>query len=239
MGIGWGPSRLVKGKCLTLQSYDKSGAWRDLDAIGREGLMVGRSTFVRGMSAPEFVAIEHLKISNENDHLFVEERATINGYYMRVAPGAPAELVAGSRFQVGHHVIEFRLPGPVAPPSPLVAPGGEVFWGRPIVPLAFLDFIGPDNRPALSFPLTKLEGTVLGREGEYCDIALTGDEWASRSHARIVRRDERYYLEDLHSTNGTFIRISGRTPLRYGRANDPASSDVLLIGAILIRVEEQ
>jgi pSer/pThr/pTyr-binding forkhead associated (FHA) protein len=41
----------------------------------------------------------------------------------------------------------------------------------------------------------------------------------SRSHARIVRKDDAYYISDLQSTNGTSVngaRISGETKLRHG-----------------------
>ena len=44
---------------------------------------------------------------------------------------------------------------------------------------------------------------VLGREPD-CDIVLD-DRQVSRRHARICRREDSYFLEDLQSKNGTFI----------------------------------
>ncbi len=133
MPIGLLPSLTAKRSGLLLQFFDRPH-WRDLEMIGPDGLVVGRSTFARGMSAPEFVALKHLHIVNENGQLFVEDCGTLNGFYRLVAPGVPARLTPGARFQIGHHIIEFRLPAPSPPPSSLVAPGGEVFWGRSIAP---------------------------------------------------------------------------------------------------------
>jgi diguanylate cyclase (GGDEF)-like protein len=45
--------------------------------------------------------------------------------------------------------------------------------------------------------------TVIGR-GRDCHVRID-DAGASRSHARILVEEGRYILEDLHSTNGTFV----------------------------------
>ncbi len=60
--------------------------------------------------------------------------------------------------------------------------------------------------------------TVLGRQAE-CDVLLT-EGHASRRHARLVQAEDGYWLEDLGSSNGTFIngnRISGSRESRLGR----------------------
>jgi serine phosphatase RsbU (regulator of sigma subunit) len=53
-----------------------------------------------------------------------------------------------------------------------------------------------------NFPLDR-EETVLGRDAA-CDISLDDHE-ISKRHARIVRKADGFYLEDLGSTNGTRI----------------------------------
>jgi diguanylate cyclase (GGDEF)-like protein len=45
--------------------------------------------------------------------------------------------------------------------------------------------------------------TVLGR-GHGCRVRVE-DSALSRRHCRIVRRDQHYFVEDLQSTNGTFV----------------------------------
>ncbi len=64
------------------------------------------------------------------------------------------------------------------------------------------------------FPLER-EETVIGRLA-YCDVILPQKN-ISRQHARLVRSGSEHYLEDLDSTNGTFLngkRVRTRTKLR-------------------------
>ncbi len=52
-----------------------------------------------------------------------------------------------------------------------------------------------------------------------CQVALPDDSFVSQLHARIFRKDNRLWLEDLGSTNGTFLNakaVSGAVPLRRG-----------------------
>ncbi|MGL5417551.1 MAG: FHA domain-containing protein [Clostridium sp.] len=56
--------------------------------------------------------------------------------------------------------------------------------------------------------------TSIGR-GEDCTIVLT-DNYASTKHARIIVKDNILILEDLNSTNGTYLngeKIKGRVKL--------------------------
>jgi len=52
-----------------------------------------------------------------------------------------------------------------------------------------------------------------------CAVALTADNFVSQVHARIFRRGDEYWVEDLGSTNGTLLnghRVTGAAPLRKG-----------------------
>ncbi len=58
---------------------------------------------------------------------------------------------------------------------------------------------------------------VLGRHPD-CDVVLDSAS-VSRQHAQIVRENGKYFVEDLHSRNGTFVNgriIQGRHPLADG-----------------------
>lgn len=74
---------------------------------------------------------------------------------------------------------------------------------------------GTRPRPGTGVVLADM--ATLGRSPE-SELVL-GDSFASASHARIFRRDAAYYIEDLGSTNGTFVngrRISAPTELGLG-----------------------
>lgn len=81
------------------------------------------------------------------------------------------------------------------------------------------------------FPLNSAPLTV-GRGGQN-DLVLTGDEFASARHARIEVRGDGVWVQDLESTNGTYVngsRIAGAQRLDAG--------DVLRVGETDLRVEE-
>lgn len=63
----------------------------------------------------------------------------------------------------------------------------------------------------------KESGVLLGRNPE-CTLVLD-DEYASGRHARVYAQDGSWYVEDLGSTNGTYLageRLSAPRPLAEG-----------------------
>jgi hypothetical protein len=52
-----------------------------------------------------------------------------------------------------------------------------------------------------------------------CQITLDDDTYVSQLHARLFRRDGQVFVEDLGSTNGTFLnrrKVSSAVPLNRG-----------------------
>jgi len=83
-----------------------------------------------------------------------------------------------------------------------------------------------DEFPLNSAPLT------VGRGGQN-DLVLTGDEFASARHARIEVRSDGAWVQDLESTNGTYVNGS-----RVAGAQRLAAGDVLRVGETDLLVEE-
>ncbi|WP_390622640.1 FHA domain-containing protein [Tautonia rosea] len=225
---------------LEILAGDGESIFERLATISSGEFTLGRSAveqFVGRGSATRHLADRHLRfVVDEDDHLVVEDLGTVNGVYLKIPEHSSVPLTEGSRFRVGRHVIVFREASSVSTPSPLVSPSGEVFYCREFSPRAFLEFIGPDGQPAASVPITKTDLTVIGREGEGCDIALTGDHWVSRRHACLREREGHFVLEDLGSKNGTFLKMGERTRIRVGDRAFPDSADIVLIGELHFRV---
>jgi FHA domain len=80
-------------------------------------------------------------------------------------------------------------------------------------------------------PIEVSATTVVGRDAE-AGIRLDGDEFASAQHARIELRDGGVWVEDLGSTNGTFVNGAKVTRKRRLR-----SGDAVRIGQTELRFE--
>jgi hypothetical protein len=89
------------------------------------------------------------------------------------------------------------------------------------------------------FPIDRDEATI-GRwdadNGIFPDVDLdTFDQEAkvSRRHARVICRDGRYFIEDLGSTNGTFINRGRR--LLPGTPQPLSDGDEIIVGKTFLR----
>lgn len=89
------------------------------------------------------------------------------------------------------------------------------------------------------FPLSD-EESQIGRwdadGGIFPDVDLDADDpeaKVSRRHARIMRRGEQYFIEDLGSTNGTFINRGRR--LLPGDRQPLRDGDEIIVGKTFLR----
>jgi pSer/pThr/pTyr-binding forkhead associated (FHA) protein len=90
-----------------------------------------------------------------------------------------------------------------------------------------LEFIEPTNRGGERVDIDV--GVTIGRSGD-CDLSLQ-DTYLSSRHARIANDDGDLSIEDLGSTNGTYVNqelVKGRVHLERG--------DVVQVGGVLFEV---
>lgn len=109
--------------------------------------------------------------------------------------------------------VKAAMPAEAVAAAPVAAPSKKEKKDRSGPALYLLEPVG---RHGESYPLT--EEVSVGR-APGCGVVLDDDTFVSQVHARLFRRGRETYVEDLGSTNGTFVngeRIAEVTRLRRG-----------------------
>ncbi len=202
------------------------------DGSDGEGFTLTRATTVIGREGADidfgdddFLAGRHAVLFYESGRLFVQPLATTNGVYKRILD--QSELESGDAFRIGQELLRFELVrdmvGPVERDADgtigLASPLPPDTWGR-LAQLVSLEDVG-------SAFLLSGDEIFLGRERG--DITFPEDGYVSGSHAVIVRRGGRFFLKDLGSSNGTYVRLKAKAGLDDG--------DLILAGQQLFRIE--
>ena len=116
-------------------------------------------------------------------------------------------------------------------PGAAAAAGLGPAAGRQRRPVHLVVQRSPSLDAGAVFPVDSAPVT-LGRGGQN-DLVLDGDEFASARHARIEARGDGVWVQDLDSTNGTFLNGA-----RVVGAERMSPGDVLRVGETDLRLEE-
>lgn len=83
-----------------------------------------------------------------------------------------------------------------------------------------------------AFRKTITDSLIVGRSSENCDIVIDYDKAVSLRHCRLMYIKEKFYLEDLKSSNGT--KLNG---MKLEQTSEIHSGDVITLGRIKMRFE--
>jgi len=183
-----------------------------------------------------YVSPRHARIVEREGKWLVQDLHSTNGIYVRLR--GRKTLESGDLILLGSQVLQFQL---VSDEERQLGPanqhGTRVFGSKPMTRLARLDQRTVTGLVGDVHYIVR-EETILGRETG--DIVFTADAFLSRRHAAIRREPSssngssangasRFHIEDLDSSNGTYVAISRETALEHG--------DRVRIGQHLFRFE--
>lgn len=182
-------------------------------------MMAGRTGDITIPDDP-FVADQQMRLFFSGGRLAVEDVGGGNGVFTRLR--SEKELAPGGEVRVGRQRLV------VEPIPPLTAnDDGSTSWGSPDVGFRFrLVQLMEGGQRGGAWPL-KEGDNLVGRE--LGDITFAGDGFVSGKHAILHVAADRLLINDLGSSNGTFLRLAAPAFVDNG--------DQFLIGRQLVRVE--
>ena len=169
-----------------------------------------------------FLSPTHAIFCSESNGVKVKDADSLNGTYVKISPNDPVEIKSGAIFRMGQEIILFEEIDKGSD-----APDGTAKIGSPIEGLwARVALIVGEGRLGNAFTISG-EGIVLGRERG--DIIFPEDGYVSGIHLRVYTENGKYYLNDLGSSNGTFLKLTKEQTLTAG--------SFLLMGQQLFRID--
>lgn len=122
-------------------------------------------------------------------------------------------------------------PAGAAPPPggvPAYAVGTSFQFGAGQRPedRAKLVVIGQDGKPGREYEIESDQTDVGREEGS---ILLVNDPYVSPRHARLLFREGRFFIRDLESVNGVYVRLRAAERLQH--------ADLVLVGLEVLRFE--
>lgn len=219
-----GAHRALPSLRVTLISINEDGTDGARYDLAYAESIVGRAGDMR-FPTDAFLSPKHARIVTEDRHVFIEDLYSLNGTFMKLRE--EVRLTPGDTFLMGRQVLRFeKFEHQIAPKAR--ASDGTRYMGSPPPTGHFkISQIGIGGIPQNVYCIHDT-GAVVGREKG--DVIFPRDKFMSGRHAHIYpREDGHYYLADLGSSNGTWIKIWERRELKSG--------DFAFLGQQLFRIE--
>jgi pSer/pThr/pTyr-binding forkhead associated (FHA) protein len=217
------PARVERARLVVVT---ESGADGNAFVLGSPMTTIGREEGDILLSEDPYVSPRHAVLCERDGGHWLRDLGSLNGVYRRLR--APHTLEDRDLLLVGSQVVQFRAVSPEERNAAVVVQHGtRLFGSEPVVPLGRLELRQRSGAVGDVHQL-RLPVTVIGREQG--DVLFGTDGFMSRRHASIATTiDQRLVLEDLGSSNGTFVALRSEVKL--------SSGDHVRIGQHLLRFE--
>jgi len=222
---------MVKGSAATFSDESVIGHLIVIKPDGSEGakipisgeVILGRSSEYEVLKNDPFLSPKHASITPVGNEFLVKDLSSLNGVFLRIK--GEVELRHKDQIRVGQELLEFHDLSQVDPISaPAIddtqgAGSKGPAWGR-------LGLVAGPDVESRGFVLDSDE-ILVGRE--IGKILFREDGFVSGKHAKISHSDGAFFLKDLGSSNGTYLRM--KTEQRISRG------DLVLMGQQLFRLD--
>ncbi len=226
------PETSGKSAPVVRSGVSVGAAWGRLVSVNRDGtdgttyhlsgdtVDVGSGRVDVRVTGDLHVADRHVRFEHTSGAVKVVPLDELNGVLWRVRE--PTEILSGTEVLLGREVCRIDVLAKDELEVQVLYQHGVALFASPVrKPWGRLKHIWAngcigDVRHFFA------DEVVVGREEG--DIIFADDEFMSRRHAVFRRRGDRCILEDLGSSNGTFVRLDGPTLATdgdYFRVGDP------------------
>ena len=168
--------------------------------------MIGRNEGDVLLTEDMSVSPLHASVKGTGDTWSLSDAGSTNGIWQKVA--GPVALSGGELFRVGRQLFRFE---PLAGSQGPVTDDGTHFFASPPRRGTFRVLQILEGGVAGQASTTSGDELTIGVQGT--SISFSADNTLSGRHARIVARDGGFFLEDLGSTNGTWLKVNGTTEI--------------------------
>ncbi|HUS63120.1 MAG TPA: FHA domain-containing protein, partial [Kofleriaceae bacterium] len=211
----WGVLYSVKRDGTDGEAFPLSGEWME---VGRQSADLGFDD--------RYLSTRHARLEQQpGQGCRIVPVDLLNGVFRKIR--TPQPLPSGAYLLIGRELLRFEhVEEQERDVASLVRFGVATFGSPPRKPWGRLMQLLSNGGMR---DVRHLHGNevVLGREEG--DIVFRDDEFLSRRHAVLRWQGTGCVVEDLKSSNGTFIRLRGPTALEHG--------DVLRMGDQMFRIE--
>jgi class 3 adenylate cyclase/pSer/pThr/pTyr-binding forkhead associated (FHA) protein len=209
--LGGAKASLVVPK-FKLQHIKKDGSLGSDYPLKEGKLTVGRSEGDLKFPSDPNLAPLHARFFLDRGQLMVEDLSQGKGVYVRLI--ATYTLLDNDVILMGRQTFRFCVKAEAL--ATAAATGTTIVdlnaaLQEPVAQFASLNSQGVED--GARFPLGEQEITWGRNKGTYI---FPEDGFMSRAHAKVYQRGENFFLEDLGSRNGTFVRVRGQAPVPEG-----------------------
>jgi class 3 adenylate cyclase len=197
---------------VRLQHLNRMGRVDGEHQIAAAGLTIGRTgADVNFPDDPEMESV-HAQVLATGGQVCVRDCSGSGNVYVRLA--AAYAMENDDVIIMGSQMLQFQKDAEIL--------GAATALGKTLADVTsllnepaarFVRLGRNDSGKADVYPLTGEEVRFGRVSGQY---TFAADTLMSRAHARVFQRGEDFFLEDLGSRNGTFVRVRGETPVPVG-----------------------